>query len=208
MTNDQIAQYYASLLIIQYANKPKAVATIKTLVAPVIMDQLPLQVRDAFDVKTAVGVQLDILGKFVGVSRMQRTFTQLVSLDDDDFRVLIQIKTVLNSSKSDLASIQAIVFGFFNGAIRLFDHQTMYMSVYFDALAGSLTLAEVFVRGDFIPRPMGVRLSALIYAPNVETLPFFGMSTYTVPALGAVGFNDYADYQQTWPWLTYQDAVA
>ena len=75
MTNEELADYYASLLILQYATKPKAVATIQTTVTPVIMNQLPTAIQDGFDLDTAVGVQLDTMGKYVGASRRGYTST-------------------------------------------------------------------------------------------------------------------------------------
>lgn len=69
MTANDVTAYYAGLLILQYAGKPKASATISALVKPVVADLIVTQVRDAFDPATAVGPQLDIIGKYRGVSR-------------------------------------------------------------------------------------------------------------------------------------------
>lgn len=68
-TLDQLKEYYANLLIVQYNGKKKASSTIKMLVDLVLANLLILQIRDAFDWRTAVGAQLDIIGKWVGVSR-------------------------------------------------------------------------------------------------------------------------------------------
>lgn len=64
-----INDYYANLLIIQYHNKPKAQATIKLMARFLWANMLFLQIRDAFDWKTAVGKQLEIIGEWVGVNR-------------------------------------------------------------------------------------------------------------------------------------------
>ena len=61
--------YYANLLIIQYRNQPKAKATIQAIVKAFIADNIILNIRDAFNIDTAVGVQLDTLGKYIGVNR-------------------------------------------------------------------------------------------------------------------------------------------
>lgn len=66
---EQLKAYYANTLIIQYHNKPKAKATIEMLVELIFHKAMLLQIRDAFDWKTAEGEQLDIIGKWVGVSR-------------------------------------------------------------------------------------------------------------------------------------------
>lgn len=64
-----INDYYANLLIIQYHNKAKAQATIKLMARFLWANMLFLQIRDAFDWKTAVGKQLEIIGEWVGVNR-------------------------------------------------------------------------------------------------------------------------------------------
>lgn len=61
--------YYTNLLIVQYHNKPKAKATIELMTRLLWADMALMQVRDAFDWRTATGVQLDIIGKWVGVDR-------------------------------------------------------------------------------------------------------------------------------------------
>lgn len=64
-----LVDYYANLLIIQYAFKPKAAATIRALAHMALCGTLIDEVDQAFNLDTAVGVQLDILGKYVGVDR-------------------------------------------------------------------------------------------------------------------------------------------
>ena len=71
MTTDELTAYYVGLLIIQYSQKAKARATIDLLARAAIADQLPWRVRDAFDLETAVGKQLDVLGTYVGAQRYQ-----------------------------------------------------------------------------------------------------------------------------------------
>lgn len=66
---NQLHEYYANLLIIQYNGKPKAQAHIKFLVDLIFANVILLQIQEAFDWRTAVGAQLDIIGKWVGVTR-------------------------------------------------------------------------------------------------------------------------------------------
>jgi hypothetical protein len=46
-TDQELIDYYADLLILQYKQKPKAYATIQTIVKNVIMNQLPVAVENA-----------------------------------------------------------------------------------------------------------------------------------------------------------------
>lgn len=64
-----IVNYYVQLLIVQYHDKPNAQATIALYVNEIIANGIFFAVRDGFDLNTAVGPQLDILGKYIGVDR-------------------------------------------------------------------------------------------------------------------------------------------
>lgn len=64
-----VLDYYKNLLIIQYHEKDKAKATIEALVSAVLANGIVLDVDTGFNIDTAVGVQLDIIGKYVGVDR-------------------------------------------------------------------------------------------------------------------------------------------
>lgn len=66
---EELKAYYANLLIVQYNDKPKAKATIKTFTNMMFANAILLQIQNSFDIKTAVGEQLDIIGKWVGISR-------------------------------------------------------------------------------------------------------------------------------------------
>lgn len=64
-------QSYIDLLILQYRNLPKAEQTIEALASK--YEELYNVMNDfetAFDIDTAEGVQLDILGKIIGISRI------------------------------------------------------------------------------------------------------------------------------------------
>lgn len=67
--NPNLLEYYKDLLILQYRNKDRARATIGTLVDNALCDGLPEQLQTAFDLETAIGDQLTIIGKIVGVPR-------------------------------------------------------------------------------------------------------------------------------------------
>lgn len=203
-TADLIA-YYANLLILQYRGKPKAYATISAVVAPVIMDQLPTQVQDAFSITEAVGVQLDVIGQYVGVSRTANTSTGEITLSDSDFVKLIQVGIVNNSNSSSLAAIQDLLFRFFPGEIKVFDYANMQMSYYLNSLGTSLDLAKVFISEGLLPHPMGVQIASVIYSPFINE--FFGCRTYDLPGFDISPLNNYDSYQTDYPFLTYSEAL-
>lgn len=69
VTEQELVNYYVNLLIIQYHNQPKAKATIAALINSLISGAIALQVLNGYDVYTAIGHQLDILGKYADINR-------------------------------------------------------------------------------------------------------------------------------------------
>lgn len=62
---------YQNLIILQYWDKPKARATIKTIIKGLVNAGVEIQnIPSYFDLDNAIGVQLDVLGKIVGISRI------------------------------------------------------------------------------------------------------------------------------------------
>lgn len=183
MTTEQLIVYYANLLILQYIGQSNAFATIEAIVTGVIMNQLPLSVQNAFNMDgTAIGAQLDVLGKYAGVTRNGHGISGVaITLDDTDFFQLIKIAIITNSEGSDLNTIQNLLNEFFPGEIFLFDHKDMRLSYLIPTSVGSLPLIEMFLTQHLLPKPMGVQLSAPIYT---SPLIFFGM----VDAVDVAGY--------------------
>lgn len=90
MTVQELLDYYVNLLIIQYNNKPNARATIEAYVKQAVADLITVDVRDGFDLDTAIGTQLDVVGKYVDVRRningldLGRDYFALVPYGDGD----------------------------------------------------------------------------------------------------------------------------
>lgn len=201
MTTQELTDYYANLLILQYQGKPKAFGHMQALCGISIMDQLPLLVRDAFNIENAVGVQLEIIGKYAGVVRTYGTIT----LSDSDFRSIIKIAIIKNCALSDLYSIQVVINTFFPSKIFVFDYKAMRMGFYLDSSIGGFNFAKLCVTQDLLPFPMGVTRSSTIYAANLSNL--FGFRTYELPAYNVKPFNTYTVYDSSSPWLDYSYAV-
>lgn len=66
--------YYADLLVAQYKDKPKAVATIKGIQEILNTLIIAKEVENGFNIETAVGKQLDTIGKYVGLDRFYNGF--------------------------------------------------------------------------------------------------------------------------------------
>lgn len=128
-----IQKEYEDLLIVQYSGKPKASATVSEIVRRFKNNSDAMaQFEEAFDLDLAVGTQLDIIGKIVGISRNiegvipkiffgfddnvnargfslapfytldQQKYTD-TQLSDSDYRFFIRIKIAKNHAKATMA---------------------------------------------------------------------------------------------------------
>jgi fibronectin type 3 domain-containing protein len=124
---------YTDLVTSEHATKPKFIATLSALVGPAVDYQNFLRqgLAKAFDLDTAIGVQLDQVGLWVGRSRavsipLADTYfswddnrlgwdsgvwqgpydpvTGITSLDDDTYRNLLRAKIVLNATDGTITT--------------------------------------------------------------------------------------------------------
>lgn len=68
----EIIDYYTNLLIIQYQDKPKAKAIVELFIKELLCDNVMLDLQNGFTIDDAVGKQLDILGKYIGLDRFYK----------------------------------------------------------------------------------------------------------------------------------------
>lgn len=68
-----IIEYYVNLLIIQYNIQPKARATIELFAQTFLASGIYFDVQNGYNIDTAVGAQLDVLGKYEGVDRIYQS---------------------------------------------------------------------------------------------------------------------------------------
>lgn len=67
---EDLQEYFANLIILQYRYAPENRALIKKLVNLIFANNLALQIKDlTVDVKNSIGTQLDVVGKWVGIDR-------------------------------------------------------------------------------------------------------------------------------------------
>jgi len=169
---------------------------------------LPLAVLNAYNLigpNPAQGVQLDILGKYVGVTRNGYDFSGPTSLSDANFLKLINIVIIQNYSNGTLASIDMLLDQYFPGEIFVYDYLDMTMSYVINSGAISDELAQFFVLGGFLPKPMGVGLRATVYENTDNN--FFGFRTYDAQSPYLSGFNTYDDYNLDEPWLNFSNLI-
>ncbi len=130
------ASDYTALITTEHADKPKFMAMMG-IVAQCFADQINVMqsIPAAFDLDSAVGVQLDTVGLWAGITRQIKTplnvyfsldttglgfdqgswqgpfdpSTGLVTLDDDTYRTLIRAKIAANNWDGTLAGSAAIL---------------------------------------------------------------------------------------------------
>lgn len=169
---------------------------------------LPLAVQNAFNLtgpNIAVGVQLDTLGKYAGVSRNgYGTGGQPIALGDSDYLTLIQMKIATNNQNASLETIQNYLYTFFPNQVFVYDYQDMRLSYVISSSIGSTNLVEMMITNNLLPRPTGVQISSTTVIPDPTKL--FCFRTYRAACVGTP-FNTYSSYNLTWKWLTYGEGV-
>ena len=237
----QYLDYYQGRMAYQYANLPRASAHIRNFVAQAVASNFLETLEGAFDINTAVGPQLDIIGKYIGANRIvegtletpyfgfwrytqpdplaqnqngfyrysdgpsglypafnvpagdtetisgttyfsastidgdlivngdfiQTQFsyaefyrylnasTSTSTLSDGQYRFLLKLKIVINSSDGTLASIQDFLAQFFASQVTVIDNTDMTLSY---SVLPAVPL-PVDVLRPYLPKPMGVGIT-------------------------------------------------
>lgn len=202
-TNKEFQEYLADLLILQYRNE-KNFAMIKEL-AKIFPIEIAQELKEAFDIETAVGKQLDILGKYVfgdsyyGKSRAyEKTVGGVLGqylLTDDEYRKALLLKIILNNSTLTNAEVDDYLFRAFGLTIRADSTNQMEMTFYITNDVENVFLAMKYSGN--MPRPAGVAFNYIIVPKEEHT---FGMFTYdelpTPSTYLRTGFCDYSDYTE------------
>ncbi len=192
---------YLNLITSAFRDKPifKATVTAEVSVQIRVMEVLQSMI-DKFDVNGAVGDQLDIIGKWVGVSRnvsipIPNVYfewdgspyngwdygtwqpnlapTDVTTLPDDAYRTLIRAKIAANRWDGTIEGAYDIWENVFpNVTILIMDNQNMsYDLALVGGVIDSLTMA--LLTGGYIPlKPEGVRVN--VYFVSVDSEPVFG----------------------------------
>lgn len=195
---------YTSLITSEYNQQPNYMTTLQMTLQPIadniaVMQSMPT----LYDLDTAVGVQLDAVGAWVGVSRDISVpltgvyfsldtaglgldegtwFSQfdpdsgLVVLPDEDYRTLIRARIARNQWDGSIPGAYAVWDALFAGqdiGILIQDLENMHMIM---ALTGSIPSAVTLAlfRGGYLAmKPEAVHVDAYL-TPSVPDTPYFG----------------------------------
>ena len=190
-TSQEFQNYYADLLILQYKTQPKARATIKALIKELYGSGSLLDLVNGFNLDTAVGKQLDTLGKYIGLNRQVKVnigSSDTNILTDEQYSILLKLKLVQNTNFSSTSQIRAALYELFPNDIRLFDPRTMVYEYQLSTLFNDLV--NVIVAEELLPLPMGVG-----YTINVvpDLLAIYGYYGYDGLNNNPNGYSSYTD---------------
>ena len=193
--------YYSNLLILQYHNKPKARATIEAT-TDLMPDNLIQDVISGFDINTAAGKQLDILGEYIGLDRNYIDDGSVTLLSDDDYRVLLKLKIVCNTSDFSHKNIDESLYEVFGTDIRMDSIGNMKMTYFIPAEA--VTVIRAAIQKGVLPKPMGVDMSYVIEYDQ----KFFAFCSYeNTTAVYKTGFRDYNNPNKEGEVFTYSKRI-
>jgi hypothetical protein len=244
---DTTIEYYKDLILYQYINKPKATETIKLLVKQALVDLLSIAVNDAFDIDTAIGDQLDVIGEYIGFDRVIQsailrdyfTFQEQESptdspvgftdyndsslnisvsfynyinaqgttsyLIDDEYRLLLKLKSYTNISQNSLSEIASILYTYFDTDLILFDQFDMSIS-YFASDSISRIIGIAY-QENLLPKPMGVEVTGVFVVDDPAKVWSLKSETRNNTPIG--GFTDYNNYYYNlFDYINLSDIVA
>ncbi len=128
-----------------------------------------------FDLDTAAGPQLDILGQSIGQSRtvgFQPSNSVSPVLNDATYRLLLRARIAQNQWDGTIDSLQTLWQTLFPGGhINIVDAQNMSATIILSGGFSSI-VQDLITNGYIVPRPEGV-----LYSYTFSTLPIFGFDS-------------------------------
>lgn len=175
---------YAALIPAPFNGKPNAVAEIDLMSAGYEeIYNVIRAVATAFDVDSAVGDQLDIIGKIVGLRRNESAlFTS-----NADYRFYIKCKIAQNNAVGYMISdngnsLQDVILRLFDGKAHVVDDQNMALKLIIDAAVDQALVLSALALG-LLPKPQGVGYTVTVIQGAGN---FFGFNGQP----GALGFGN------------------
>ena len=182
--DNELLDGYRRLLTSEYKTRPRLTSWLLWLLSEGLTYKNTVQeFLDAFNLDTAVGVQLDIIGRIVGVDRLL-SFHPVSGdsplMNDSTYRMIIKAKIIQNTWKGTLDELYeawAVLFP----EVRYFQIQDLQDMTYNVVIMGAFTPLEreLIANGYIIPKPEGVRIN-LLTITDTSGLPLFAydMDTY------------------------------
>lgn len=174
-TSQEFEKYYSDLLILQYKTQPKARATIQALIKELYGSGSLLDIVNGFGIDTAVGKQLDTIGKYIGLKRQVKVnigTSDTNILTDEQYRLLLKLKLISNTNYSSTSQIRTALYELFPNDIRLFDPRTMQYEYQLSTIFNDLV--NVILAEELLPLPMGLGITVNVVPDLLELYGFYG----------------------------------
>lgn len=202
--SDGDVQPYLDLVTSEHRDKPLFMAMIAAVCQPIV-DTLAVisTLPQVFDLDLAAGTQLDVVGEWIGISRVlsvpltgvyfsfdtagvgfdEGTWkgpfdpdTALFSLPDDSYRLLLRATALNNSWDGTIPAAYAIWDVLFEGTgfeLLIQDYGNMHMLFALLGPAPDAVTLALFTGGYLNDRPSGVRIDGYMTG-SVPDTPYFG----------------------------------
>jgi hypothetical protein len=168
---------YLNLITSEHSDKPK----FKSMLTNVLDEiDIGVDIDGEFDIDNAVGVQLDIIGEILGLSRVL-TFQPSdgsALLNDDDYRSLLYAKIILNQWDGSMETLTDALLKLDTSLYFIVkDNQDMSLDV--TAIGTDQLKKELLSNGYVIPKPAGVRINytmseTVVFAYDSDTSALAG----------------------------------
>ena len=169
---------YLNRITSEHKVRPKFMGLVAARLQPLIdLFECLEEIDKAFDLDTAEGKQLDVIGEYVGVKRLldfQPEYADAI-LTDPYYRMLLKARISLNNWDGSVEGIKKIWGDVFpEYEIQIADSQNMTMEARIIGLR-QLFESELVQHGYITPKPMGVRVDyTVIMSIEVDTELFLG----------------------------------
>lgn len=187
MTINEFLDYYANLLIIQYRGDTKADATIRVLtrIAAGLIFNVALEIPNKYNIDTATGAQLDLLGTIIGIPR---DLNIGYNTPDETYRYFLKFKIIRNVSTTGTNKMENNIYNAFNGDIIIVNNYDMTIDYILMKGVDELTKQVILANQNLLPTPTGVGLKIIF---NIDTEKIYGLANNngTVPTY-IVGLSD------------------
>ncbi len=185
--DNELLDDYRKLLTSEYKTRPKLTGWLLWLLSEGLSYKNLLQIfMDAFDIDTAVGKQLDIIGNIVGVGRLLNFYPsggESPLLDDDTYRLVIKARIIQNYWKGSINELYEAWEVLFPAVmLQIQDLQDMTYNVVITGPFTSL-MRELITNGYIVPKPEGVRIN-LMTITDTTGLPLFAYNLHNMTYSG------------------------
>lgn len=172
--------FYLDLVTSEHSTKPKYMAWLSVLLTPLI-DAIKLNedVKKAFDLNTAIGAQLNIIGKWLEQPRQvgfQPTDGSSSILSDNYYRIVLKAKVVKNQWKGTISNFYSFWNVLFKGQplqIYLVDNQNMEPVAIIWSSSVDQMMQDLIANNYIVPKPAGLGLTVRRIDSDT-TFGFFG----------------------------------